>query len=89
METLKKNHTEIERKALRFKNDIKTVLGNEYYTKIHICDDTKIIKSTKVNTDAVLDNKRLHGIIALVGKHNFNNIEIKRSGAGLRIQFSI
>ncbi len=80
------NKTELERKFQRLQNDIRSAIPEEFYIKLRTKDVENTIKKAIVNTNAVLSISSIGRLLNTVPKHGFNDINISRSGAGLRIE---
>jgi len=74
-----------ELQTRRFNEQIQEILGSECKVK-PIIDETGILHSAKVNTEETLDSTKLNALMGTADAWNCE-IELDRSGAGIRIQF--
>lgn len=74
-----------ETQIRRFNEQIKEILGEECKIK-PIVDDTGTLHSAKVNTEETLDTGKINALMGTADAWNCE-IELDRSGAGIRIQF--
>jgi len=73
----------------KFKKDLESFLDENFTVKLDTDSSETNLISAQVNTKEVLNERAIDGLFFLQTKHNFKNVTIGRSGAGLKIHYTL
>lgn len=71
----------------RFKEQVEEILGPEFITVTSFNEKINMIDHAQVNTPQKVKSMHLNALMAMANSWYFQDIEIDRSGAGIRIKF--
>lgn len=76
----------LELQQTRFEEQIQEILKEGEFRASLICVNG-VVKGAKINTNCTLNQGQLEHLLYLKRSWNFNEIELSRSGAGIRIVY--
>lgn len=66
---------------------LKEILGSNFNAHYALAEDNEVITKCKVNTDVKLKMHMINALENMAESWGFTDMEISRSGAGLKIEF--